>query len=421
MEILIAVLSVIVVLLVIAEYFMGGSSRGGGGPAPRVWARVARRLHLTWQATGVDSAGAIFGDLDGVTVRAVDRRPKQRGMHVIATPSGWLPDGFMAGPRDTVIEGAGPRVITGDEELDGAVRLHGDALVVAGMLDHTRRRRLLEAVTEHGMSVESGGVFWWSDEVPADRASLERAITRAAEVAEDLAYGEKAPNSAGLLLRNLLDDPDVAVRRRSLMLLFEHDPRSPAARKAAQKALQDADPGIRLEAATKLPTREAFGVMLGILNDPIAGDDLRLKSMGAIGEVVRRLASTTGGGSSQSPGLQAPLVHCLREKGYADPVPPLASLADATEAAPVAAAVARALGRLADARGEEALLRLLKSSSQQVAVEAAAALGRLGGRSALDQLRRLSDSQDSPRALRSAARTAIERIGSRSGRSAAAG
>ncbi|MGZ6143133.1 MAG: HEAT repeat domain-containing protein [Myxococcales bacterium] len=236
----------------------------------------------------------------------------------------------------------GRSVPIGDPAFDDAVRADGSPAAVAAFLGRETRRALVELVGLGG-GLKNGALTFERPGLTAAPGEIRRTVEMLVEFAAQLPSGT-VPE---LLLANATSD-ESAVRKHNLELLAGQFPDAPETKVAADAALADPDPAIRLMAANLLRGERGKAALRALLEDPSASDDVLAEAVLAAG--------------------------ATRDASFVDPISALAKKHDRG----LAEAVATALGKLGDARAETTLLRLLARDAADLKRAAATALGLAG-------------------------------------------
>ncbi|MET0556295.1 MAG: hypothetical protein ABW221_24855 [Vicinamibacteria bacterium] len=327
-----------------------------------------RRLHGRRGDIAVSLSASVFHKNSGTKVRFQGLVP---WLEVSGRPEGLR---LLGGTRGLTL---------GDAAFDDAFDVRGQRVGVQALFGSEVRRCLAEAFVEH-------------DGPGADLVAL-RAGKLIAQV-DDGAPGTLAPRLTALLgslltacagLRatdgfearlagNARHDPQPSFRLRCLEVLLQERPEHPATADALRTALADSDGGVRLTAALASPA-EGRTVLLEVARDDASSDAVASRALSLVGasidgvELERILAVALGAGK------EATVVACLEAlaREGARHVPAIVRVLD-SDAAPRAAAAARALGATATAHAAPALVRALAHADAAVREAAASALGRVG-------------------------------------------
>lgn len=234
------------------------------------------------------------------------------------------------------------------------------------------------------------------------------------EVADRLALPE---GLARRIIENTRREPEWQVRLENVRLLVSQFARHPATLEALQRACEDEDQEVKLEAALALGPEQAEATLREIACGDRSADPLAARAIVALDH---RLTSEQ---------LQAILNQALRtwrretartcllalgNQGGPSVVEPLAKVLNLVTG-DLACTAARALGASRAPAAEAPLLRALETTASDVRLAAAFALGRVGGASAVLPLREIVNQSRHDAALRKAARESIVEIQSRLG------
>jgi len=140
-------------------------------------------------------------------------------------------------------------VSTGDAEFDKTVRLQGPEDLVLASLDADARRSIAALVGMGGEVKPNGDIVLQHNGQLYGTPLLDEIAGLMAAVATALSAVEP-DQVAAAMARNAAGDPEPGVRMRNLKLLLKTYRDSPAARAAAAAGLRDADPAVRLCAAS---------------------------------------------------------------------------------------------------------------------------------------------------------------------------
>ncbi|MCU0291909.1 MAG: HEAT repeat domain-containing protein [Thermoanaerobaculaceae bacterium] len=299
---------------------------------------------------------------------------------------------------------------TGDRVFDAAVAVYGEPEVLVATLDEPTRVAVRQAL-ESGITVEGGRI-----ERELSRAVPDpRVLVRTGKELLDLAVRLATPHSVpGKLAANAGRDADPAVRRRSLEVLIEKYGDRPEATGAARRALEDADPDVRLMAGGFLGL-EGRPTLLTLAADPGVPEATAVAALEALGgapsveqlEVVLDQAAPAGRFLVARAAATA-LGRCRSPRVGAAVVAHLTS-----PDAGLAAAVARAMGASGDPSCASPLVAALGSLAGDVRAAAAEALGVVGTVDAVVPLRQVVGDHPLDLGLRRAALGAINAIQAR--------
>ena len=298
-------------------------------------------------------------------------------------------------------------VSTGDAEFDKTVRLQGPEDLVLASLDADARRSIAALVGMGGEVKPNGDIVLQHNGQLYGTPLLDEIAGLMAAVATALSAVEP-DQVAAAMARNAAGDPEPGVRMRNLKLLLKTYRDSPAARAAAAAGLRDADPAVRLCAASfaKDPGMLRQLVADASVAGPVRAEALRHAWEGSPETVM--LALDSGVEEVEIVALQVAAVG--RHASMLDRVLALANGASDR----LAEATAKALGAFQDPRVQPALLDLVRRDSREVRRAAAWSLGQIGAVETVEPLLQLAG-QDPFEDVQDAARLAVRRIQSRLG------
>ncbi|MCK6544804.1 hypothetical protein L6R52_02980 [Myxococcota bacterium] len=381
----------------IAAHRAGASPARSGRPDEAELDRFT--LHVETRATGTsgDREHAVDTATTRLTLRSnglVDRR-------IVLEPEGALATlGKVIKGRDLEI---------GDDELDARILVRGDELVLRGLLDEETRRLVVSTVAVLGVHVRDGELTIEADDLHRDPTRLVYLIQRMGELAQALRGDIRDPVER--LLDTVLQDRLTKVRTRALALLTERAPTHPRLSEIASALLEARDPALRLAAAVSLKSGGG-DTIASIARDPTLPTSVRSE---AARQLVRRhpepdtlLLELLASDLSE---LRCIAMEGLRRRRVAAAVDPLVVVL--TQGPPEDALLAvEALRFIGDRRATPALVAELDDprATNDVKVACVRALGSLGDRDVVEALRPLSSGLFTDRALKEAARLAIERI-----------
>lgn len=302
---------------------------------------------------------------------------------------------------------------TGDHPFDIRVKVEGDDAIAFALLDE-KTRELVQQLILQGGRVEDSRVTlskedaFWSNSARATYSA--KAIDFAVDVSKRLAIsGTHLP---ARLADNATKDRLPGVRRVNLLALERHFPKHSECLLSYRAALADPAPELRVLAADFLLNRP--GTELADVNDAamalteIADKeylpvDLRVRTLKSLAHHrIRSKAVRTKTESilekvleEKRTELLVAALGCIAVLKLGAFVPRLLALVPEAEA-PVAAALARALGQLGDIQAQPALLGLLQSEDPQTQQETAKALGKMGDVEAVESLLELARRAKSP-------------------------
>jgi hypothetical protein len=291
--------------------------------------------------------------------------------------SGTRIDVYGVDPAITLGIRSGEGVQLGDPLFDASVS--GPARKVLALMNRSAREKLagLRVQVERGrLRYQASSRIW-------DSGKIADMVGRLVDVAKCLVLPPGGEEHA--IAGNAIADPAGAVRQRNMRFLVERVPGSPETLRAAVAVQGDADPELRLLAATVLDEDRALEILRGIVKDGGAPGSIRVAALEKLNA------------------LRDPLLLGV------------ASAAAASADAGLARVAARTLVSLGDSASEPALIALLAHESAEVRMEAADGLARTGTVLAVEPLLQLTKGAPASTALKEAARAAIHAIQSRLG------
>jgi HEAT repeat protein len=397
-----------------------------GRKVEAAWCQAAKLLGLRLGITGLFENRKLDGDFRSCSV-VVTEVARNRGADTRITVSNpGIPQalaiaskGGFADLKKVFIEG-GIQVWDGNFDYLFEVQGPEDAVLAALNQD---ARNALRALYSRGpnLKLSNGALEQMRVGKVRDAVELAQSVQNLVEVAELL----RVASVPEALAQNAREDGVAGTRLRNLEVLGLRYAGSPATRAAAEAALADKDPSIRLAAATILggdQERAAVDEVLGVAN---LSTELRVAALRRLVEIapyaqVRpRVAHMLD--STESKVLRAAIAAAGQGRD-GSAVERLCELADSDDLV-VAGAAAVALGDIGDPLAQASLLRLLGRQSPELFQgefrnQAVLALGKLGNIDAVEPLLPLANSV-LPGALRDAAREAVRRIQSRLGEAGA--
>lgn len=384
----------------------------------RSWVDAASRLGLVMDGSALDISGII----DDCVVKITSTFPS-RSSHteIVLRPEPPLPAGLALGPEgvfQTVVKTVtGRDVEIGDEAFDDKVVVQGDPAMLCAVLDPANRRLISKAVGE-GLVVDGGEVRIRLWKTVTDAAELESLVRRALAVRRRLRVEPREVPKA--LVERVRRDPLPDVRQRAFDLLFERYPDRPETQAALGIALEDVDPALRLDAASRAGD-DGFDAFRRLVLGQRVPIDVRQE---AFDRLVRRFPPARSApiivDALQGP-MQVAAARQLARSGRDTAIDPLlAALPEATDA--VAAALFDALGQLArgvnpkiEAAMLDALARPDTATRPRARVAACEGLAVVGQTGALEHLLPLTEGLTLSSALKQAARRAVAAIRERRG------
>lgn len=239
---------------------------------------------------------------------------------------------------------------TGDAVFDGTVRVSGEPATALAFLGRETRAAVAQILASGGF-VKDGALVLELRGRMAMYGEIRQVVGGMLGFIEAL----PAASVPSLLRENAASDI-ARVRLRNLELLAAEFPGEPDTRVAAEAALADREPAMRLLGAKLVRGERGKTALASLLFD--GNTPLEI-----LAEAVRVCGET-------------------RDAAFVDPIVDLAKMPEPH----VAAAVAAALGKLGDPKAEPALLRLLAREHGEVCKAAAAALGQVGSVHAVEAL-----------------------------------
>jgi HEAT repeat protein len=318
----------------------------------------------------------------------------------------------------TVLPASAPDRRTGDEVFDDAFRVLGETEAVAAVLTAPARRLVQELRRGASLNVDHGKLTWNLARERVDSCDdLALRIRNLVELAHHLRL---APGKIPFrLAENARRDPSPGVRLRCLQLLLGSYRESAELKEAAEVSLAADVPEVRLLAAGALRTAPALRVLRTLVHDDQCDDAIRTRALDSLADVLPpgELVSLVQGLVTASPpnrALRITAIRAVGRRGVRESLSlVLKAATDADEA--TMAAVAEALGALADPAAERLLLSRLESREESTRVAVIRALGQLGTAMAVEPLSPLAKGLLHSGELKEAAREAIESIQRRIG------
>jgi HEAT repeat protein len=306
---------------------------------------------------------------------------------------------------------------THDPDFDALAATYGEPYLVATLLNGRARRAIADGMRAFGLEVIDGDARIVRTTPITDADDLEAMLLAVAHVGEALA---STGSRSERLLETVQGDPIPAVRVHALNLLLD-GPRDPSQRVAAQGALTNRSPAVRLRAASFLGV-DGFEALAELVRDCVAPDAIRAKALqhlafNAPAYIVRPLIMPALESASPEV-IQAGALAASRHQ-HRDAFVPLCRLLGHFDA-PTEASIARALGRLGDVPSQPILLKLLDNPHDEARVAAAESLGFIGDIDAVAALLPLTQGVKASGALKQTARASVEAIQGRA-RGAGAG
>ena len=306
----------------------------------------------------------------------------------------------------------GDDIELGDASFDSTVVLRGDRHDARVRFDEHARMTAMKAVSA-GVRLKNADVSLVKGGLVTDPAKLLQMTLQVIGLAAALDMSNESPQ--GRLLRILKTDSEPKVRRRSLQELLNRFDDTAEAREAAEMAIQDEAPNVRLAAARTLGRFEPIS---DVLRDRAQPSEFRQYAAEIIGtslsgreDVVACLEEVLKQG-------EAPVVaEVLRAMGRIAHEPrsellaPLCQVGDSDSRLEVARMLGRLIGRFA----EPTLIRMLDDEDQAVVLEVMKSLSKVGSRIAVQPLLKHTKGVFADPSVKEAARQTIKAIQSRQG------
>lgn len=318
---------------------------------------------------------------------------------------------------------------TGDHPFDIRVKVEGDEATARALLDWKTRELVQQLILQGGQVEDSRVTLSQNDPFGASSTSQdERAAysVKALDFAVDVSHrlATSGIHLPARLADNATKDRLPGVRQQNLLTLERHFPKSPECLSSYRAALADPTPELRVLAADFLLNRpgteladvdEAAKALGEVANRKHLPADLRARSLKSLSHHRIRNKAVRAKTESileemldeKKTELLVAALGCIAVLKPGAFVPRLLALVPEADA-PVAAALARALGQLGDIQAQPALLRLLQSEDPQTQQETAKALGKMGDVEAVESLLELARRAKSP--LNEIASDAVRRI-----------
>ena len=391
------------------------------------WDAVARALGLTREAKGLRGPEAMSGLVDGVPVRILlvtkNKAPCTR--LEVGGPAYPLPELTLRAEASSglgkVFQGDDRK--TGDHGFDVAVFCEGQPLALRALLDHEVRAVFGALISGQQAVLAEQKLTLDLSSVRPTGAEMAATLRRMLAAMHTLkASSDRAADMAGALAHHARGDTAEGVRHRCFEVLvdqFADDPRTGTVAEAMpafdtpereiRRLMQCTDTtaraGLEALARENLPRAQRGAALRSLVQrfDYRGSRELVLEALDAPSAVDRLAALAlvaAAGDTEQVPRLSARM---LREDDLH------------------ALAFAETLGKLGDARAENALLSLLARESEALQRVAAVALGRLAGVRAVEHLLPLTEGLLRAGPVKEAARDAVRRIQARLGADGAVG
>lgn len=239
----------IALLLGLVACFVALQARYALARRPKLVADAARVLELERPAPG-----RALGRVRGVPV-AIELEPRGGRLQLEVGPAVATPTRLLVRQRRANTSRRRDGSFgCGDPAFDAALRFEGDEAAVLALLDPRARQQLRELLdSRRRRGVVQDGKVWvelLDEGAPADPQALADLLRRMVCVAKMLAESD-APLPERLA-HNARHDPAAGVRERNLGVLVRRFPSDAATTVAARRAIDDAEPRVRLLAARAL-------------------------------------------------------------------------------------------------------------------------------------------------------------------------
>jgi hypothetical protein len=294
-----------------------------------------------------------------------------------------------------------PRAETGDPWFDRVFSVAGPMRLLLALLHAEARRWLIATCNASSVQISDGEL-----RAIVPHGDVSTFLPRLLDLSKRLAPSEIPRH----LAETALQDPEPGVRLQSLLVLVRELPDRPETAEALRKACSDPVPGIRLRAAMQVGA-EAHGVLLE-LAESLEGDELSAEAVtGLDQELPLERASAILGLALRRRRLLTARA-CLETIGRrgAAAVDMLAKVLE-REHGDLALAAAQALAETGSRAAETPLIQALQREDTDVRMAAIHALGRVGTAAAVLPLQETAERSGAD--VRRAARQAIDEIQSR--------
>jgi hypothetical protein len=370
-------IALLILVAVPALYVVRGRLSGPSAS----WQRCAHDLGLAFDAEQERISGTLHGL--AVTAALTEGIEGRTWTRITVEDRGSIPSDLMFRGREPAT--LDRSVATGDSPFDAEVTVQGEEGAVLACLD-APTRACIRRVVGLGAELRDGRLLL---ETPGDmrgRGQLRQSLQDMAHVGAALA--ENRERVSERLSHNARTDPVPAVRLRSLTVLQRRDPGDFVPREASRAALSDADPAVRLAAASFLGDEGMTALAEMVENGRVDGG-LRVE---AFVRLVGRLPTSDALGWLER----------------------MAALLEGVDRA-AARRLVEAVARPEDARAETVLLNVLAGAARPLRVAAAGLLGRVGSTLAVRPLLAYAEIEPGEPELRDAARRAVAGIRARLG------
>ncbi len=369
--------ALLVLVAVPALYVVRGRLSGPSAS----WRRCAHDLGLAFDAEQERISGTLHGL--AVTAGLTEGIEGRTWTRITVDGRGAIPPGFVIGAREPTAPDRS--VVTGDARFDAEVNVQGDEGVVLACLD-APTRACIRRVVALGTELRDGRLLL---ETPGDmrgRGQLRQSLQDMAHVGA--AFAGDPERVSERLGYNARTDPVPAVRLRSLAVLQRRDPGDSVPREASRAALSDADPAVRLAAASFLGD-EGMTVLAEMVENGRVDGGLRVEAFVLL---VGRLPTSDALGWLER----------------------MAALLEGVDRA-AAGRLVEAVARPVETTAETVLLKVASRGARPLRVAAADLLGRVGSTQAVRPLLACADAESGEPAVRDAARRAVAGIRARLG------
>lgn len=387
-----------------------------------VFEEVAQRLGLSFREEKPEAVGRVRGfDViidDLVEKDDVENQNARTATRIVLKSNGALPRRFAIGREGLEISIKKlfdvQDISIADLFFEREVRLHGDDVDTVSRLNDNTRPKVLEFLELSGV-IEQGDLLWAPGKAIRDVDRLENMTRRMVTLADDLS-GSQVPSAiAERLVKNIKLEPLPQVRFLNLQLIVEFFADDPAAQKAAQIAMSDSEPHVRMLGALMAGGRGSSVLMDDVLNERGA---LKLR-LNAIDHLARGLPRDEAVAFLHEVIDRSDLEsRCLAVRGlgrlkHAESLDVIQNLVTKKAPDKMKTAVAEALGGLGTAKAESMLLTLFCEHNDDVRLAAARSLGWVGTLAAIEMLDEHRQGPVRNPAIKTAARVAIGRIQAR--------
>lgn len=367
------------------------------GPARDHLAAAAKKLKLSLDPDGV--ASPICGQYQGLELRVEPMgvlynegtTPRYNLKVILRDPEGL--DGELGLSDATLAADSMPMtaLVLGDPVFEQAYTLSGPEHVVRARLGRAQRATLLNlpgrlTVLGDSLTYITGGLF-------VGAHAIEAAVDQAYEALLQV----RAPQDpVAALVQVARHDPEARLRAGALKVLLKHYKADLGVAEACALAVEDSDPQVRLLAAKGCP-HDAQRILRELITAPHP-EALRCEALRALGECL----PATEAGPILCEALFEPSVPIACEAAtqmarLQPPDGPDQLLERLNRAGPrLTIAIVHALGEIAAASSEPALIKACASTASQVREAAAGALGAFASPGALAQMQSILQSETTP-------------------------